>query len=88
MLLLKINEKGFIVEKHRRREESGEKAAQGTIAVYTKEKFRLDCIPTQSSLSRILKDGCNIVNASDSARVTVMHNCSAIALRLGEALFK
>lgn len=66
----------------------GEKETKATLAAWEKKNFRLDCVPTQLLLSKILKDGGKIVNASESACASVKRHRSAAAPGLEEVLFQ
>ena len=85
---LSLRQKQRLLAEYDRRKASGERATQASLAGWAKDAFRLDRIPNQSTMSRILKDSRDIERPAEHRRLTDRRNRTGAAPRLEAALYK
>lgn len=88
MQLLTVLQKKQIVEEYRRRKRQNENATQPALAAWAKEALRLGHIPSQSMISRTLRDADKYASMSTNACASKKRWREAAAPRLEEALFR
>lgn len=88
MHTLTLRQKQQLYEEYLCRKKAGEKATQAALAGWAKESYKLDRILNQSSISRIIRDGPQLLRNESVLSVSAKRNRSAASPRLEKALFK
>ena len=85
---LTLPQKKQIFDDYQRRKKNAENATQAALAGWAKVAFRLDCVPNQSTISRIIKNGPALSRHDTNLPINAKRNRKAAAPRLEKALYK
>lgn len=85
---LTLDQKQKVITEFNRRKKARENASQAALARWAKDVLRLDQIPHQSTMSRILKNSQRLQNPAANQRLSTKRDRAAAAPRLELALFK
>lgn len=88
MVSLTIRQKKNLFDEYKRRKKDGENATQAALAGWAMTAFRLDHVPNQSTISRIIKNGPSLSRNDINLPKHAKRNRAAAAPRLEKALFK
>lgn len=88
MQTLTLLHKKKIVEEYRRRKSKNENATQPVLARWAKEALRLEKVPNQSSISRIINNADKFATIPTDASESNKRNRPSAAPRLERALFQ
>ena len=88
MLELTLQQKKQLFEEHQRRKRENENATQAALAGWARDTFRLDCVPNQSTIGRIIKNGSAFSRHGPALPTNVKRKRKAAAPRLENALYK
>ena len=87
MHLLTLPQKKQIFDEYQRRKKNAGNATQAALAGWAKVAFRLDCVPNQSTISRIIKNDPALSCHDTNLPINAKRNRKASAPRLDKALY-
>lgn len=85
---LTLQQKRLVIDEHIRRENVGESRGQGVMAEWARTAFELTCSPSQSTISRLLKDRTKIMKATTSGTLMKQRVRRGACPEVDEAMFK
>lgn len=88
MTNLTLEQKQKVITEYNRRKKTRENSSQSALARWAKDALRLDQIPHQSTMSRIIKNSQRLQNPALTQRLSNKRDRPAVAPRLELALFK
>lgn len=86
--MVSMRQKQVIVEKFKRQKTAGSRPLPAALAVWAKHNSKLDEVPTQSTISPILRDAAKIETAASGLNPSTMRTRPSAEPRLKDALYR